>query len=73
MKASLLCLFLAACGPLDSWNAPKTGYVDTVTGCHRAFHAVRGPDQYDIDHGRPYHCEAPAHDPDFYDIDQVDQ
>lgn len=66
-------LLLTACGPLDSWNAPKVGYIDRNTDCPRYAHTVRGPDAYDIAHNRPYHCEVPAPDLDNIDIDQVDQ
>lgn len=58
---------------LDEWNPPKTGYIDQNSGCPRYLHNVRGPDDYDIAHGKPYHCEMPQDDPDFVDIDQVDQ
>lgn len=70
----LLPIFLVlGCGSLDSWNPPKASYVDQNTGCPRYAHAVRGPDDYDIAHGRPYHCEVPAVDLDNIDIDMVDQ
>jgi hypothetical protein len=68
----LVSVLLVGCS-LESWNPAKVGYEDTATGCPRYQHTVRGPDQYDIDHGRPHHCEVPMHDPDFADIDQVDQ
>ena len=71
--ALVLAFVLCGCGPLDAWNAPKVGYIDPNTGCARWAHNVRGPDAYDIAHGLPYHCETPPHDPDFVDIDQVDQ
>ena len=48
------------------------GYIDPNTGCPRWAHNVRGPDDYDVAHGRPYHCEVPQTDQDYVDIDQVD-
>lgn len=71
--AAALCILTFACGPIDSWNPPKVGYVDTTTGCAKYLHNARGPDAYDIAHGRPYHCEAQGLDLDYVDIDQVDQ
>lgn len=67
-----LVVVLTACSP-GAWNPPKPGFVDEVTGCPRNMHRVRGPDQYDLDRGRPYHCEAPWYDPDNSDVDPVMQ
>lgn len=72
-RAWVLALVLLGCGPLDVWNPPKVAYVDTVTGCYRYQHSVRGPDDYDVAHGQPYHCETPGYDPDNSDVDPVEQ
>lgn len=69
----LAAVILAGCSPLDTWNTPKVGYVDSHSRCPRYMHRVRGPDAYDVAHGQPYHCEAPPFDSQFSDIDAVDQ
>lgn len=69
----LAALACGACAPLDTWDPPKVGYIDTVTGCPRFEHDLNGPDAYDRAHGEPYHCEAPASDPAFNPIDRVDE
>ncbi len=73
MKSLIFLIFLPGCASLDSWNPPKTAYIDRNTGCPRWAHNVRGPDAYDVAHNRPYHCEVPPADLDNIDIDQVDQ
>jgi hypothetical protein len=72
MRLLAVLLLCCSCGPLDSWNPPLVGYVDTSSGCPRYAHNVRGPDAYDSAHGRPYHCEVPF-DESYGDIDMVDQ
>lgn len=69
----LAVLCLVGCTP-GAWNPPKPGgWIDPATGCSRSMHNVRGPDEYDVATGAPYHCETPAYDPDNSDIDPVEQ